>query len=502
MNLLGSNIPTHLRLASRNEGKIKSYESCSDVRAWSHDERARDRYLKEWIKRDMPICVLPVCTLARFLRTMTCRSRARTTPRCHPDCKSKVLLESICTSCHAIKECLKDDPNFDKYFAEEDFETSHWPCDKCLDVLRSIKMFWKIIVERIFGINLSKTEEFENVQDSRTASVKSVAKLWEKELVQQALFVKNVTPLLSRGSSLNKSECPWKSTCLRKETTTRIPRPCNKLDIKEPTVSLKVNKVKSPTSSLLSQRTRTTDHNGRSNISMNRNADKIIRKIHKCTSIRVRMVDEACETCNIESEDLKTFKNNIELLQQRCNCQESEIDKLKRENNSLKIELQNFYKTCSWKTVVQSPIPESPNFDKSALVPKPYECCIEENRRGSSVKNTDSEMIITMKNCRNESFRHVSLLQVLHKTNEPTLSDEQLDAPCSKKENPIDLLTKVQNTFGEIVRREIMIVKSKKQSTRQSDIDASFMRLHNSRSAPSCSTICSESGSSESNFVS
>lgn len=263
-------------------------------------------------------------------------------------------------------------------------------------------MFWKIIIEKIFGINLQKSEVFENIQDSRTANVKSVAKLWEKELVQQALFVKNVTPLLSKGASMNKTDFPCKSPCIRTETMTRIPQPCNKTDNKEPPRSLKINKVKSPTSSLLSQRTKTTDL-GRSSCSVSRNSEKSTRKLHRCTSVRVRTVDKACEPCIIENEELKTYKNNIELLQQRCNCQECEIDKLKEENNSLKIELQNFYKKCSWKTsVLHTPVPKSSDFDKAALVPKPFECSIDDSTRENSVKNTDSEMIITMKNCRNE----------------------------------------------------------------------------------------------------
>lgn len=65
------------KLASRNEGKIKSYESCSDLRAWSHDEETRDRYLREWIRNDMPVCIIPLSTLANFLRNMTYKNRGK-----------------------------------------------------------------------------------------------------------------------------------------------------------------------------------------------------------------------------------------------------------------------------------------------------------------------------------------------------------------------------------------------------------------------------------------
>lgn len=66
-----------LKLLGRNEGKIKSYKSCVDVRAWSHDTHARDRYLRDWIKSDMPICVIPVCTVAGMLRNMSWRHRKK-----------------------------------------------------------------------------------------------------------------------------------------------------------------------------------------------------------------------------------------------------------------------------------------------------------------------------------------------------------------------------------------------------------------------------------------
>lgn len=72
----------NLQLLARNEGKIKSYESCDDIRAWSHDIGARDSYLREWIKCDMPFCVIPVSTLAGFLRAMTYKGRGRVSLPC------------------------------------------------------------------------------------------------------------------------------------------------------------------------------------------------------------------------------------------------------------------------------------------------------------------------------------------------------------------------------------------------------------------------------------
>ncbi|CAH0700807.1 unnamed protein product [Spodoptera exigua] len=314
----------------------------------------------------MPTCLLPISTLAEFLKTMTYRCRGRATPRCHPDCKSKAVLDSICNSCHAIKECLKNEEEFDKFFDDEEFETSHWPCERCLEALKSIKMFWKIIIEKIFNITLPRNDEKVPQEHCFTDSVQSVAKAWQTEMLQQAM---------------------------------------------------------------------------------------------------------------------------------------KEIERLKRENSSLKVELQNVYKSSSWKSSFHACSKCSSNHKTIALLPKPFECYAEENANTNQVKPIDSEMIITMKNCKNEAYRHISLLQVLHKTNDPGIKDLNSDGACGKrKEDPIELLTKVQNTFGAIVKREMdTIANNKRQSGMRSDIDATFHSLNSSRSAPSCSTITVDS--TDSNHV-
>lgn len=136
-----------LRLFGRNEGKIKSYESCFDISAWSHDLGKRDQYLRRWIKCDMPVNIISVCPLTRILTVMTCKSRIKVstlfasnkvfinfhinllliiesvinlkpTPRCHPDCKSQLLLNTISNSCSTMRECLKENKKFEKYFQE------------------------------------------------------------------------------------------------------------------------------------------------------------------------------------------------------------------------------------------------------------------------------------------------------------------------------------------------------------------------------------------------
>lgn len=66
-----------LQLISRNEGKIKSYDSCTDVRSWSHDLQARDNYLRDWMRNDMPISVIPVYTVTAILTNMTRRNHTK-----------------------------------------------------------------------------------------------------------------------------------------------------------------------------------------------------------------------------------------------------------------------------------------------------------------------------------------------------------------------------------------------------------------------------------------
>ncbi|KAG6444045.1 hypothetical protein O3G_MSEX003181 [Manduca sexta] len=490
----------NLRLLSRNEGKIKSYESCCDVTAWSHDLQKKGCYLREWMKSDMPICVIPVCTLASFLKIMTCRSRGKTTPRCHPDCKSKILLESICTSCHAMKECLKNNEEFEKYFEEEEFETSNWPCERCLDALKSIKMFWKILLEKIFNVNIIKNTDFNSQNNCiRTDSIRSVTKEWQNEIVHQALFLKNITPLgtgVTSGSPRRVSKVSTKvsqSACGEK--------PCLIIEATKSDknftehIHVKTNsEIGKPRKSNIEQKNST----GSNKI----HSKRPCRKLSRCTSVRVKMNDVGCSTHNIddENEELKTYKNNFEQLQQQFNVQITEIEKLQKENTSLRIELQDVYKHFIYKPSCCTPDSLMMDKDTGILAPKPFENCMDENVDTNSIKDIDSEMIITMKNCKNNNFKHVSLLQVLHKTNEPMLADVDANGPSNRNEDPIYLLAKVQTTFGAIVQREMSIASDRRHRPK-CNIEATFQRINSSKSVPSCSTVSAYSTNSETNLI-
>ncbi|XP_073941422.1 uncharacterized protein [Choristoneura fumiferana] len=466
-----------LRLVSRNEGKIKSYESCSDLRAWSHDVETRDRYLREWIRNDMPVCIIPLSTLANFLRNMTYKNRGNVTPRCHPNCKSRVVLESICTSCHHMKSCLGRDSTFDKYFEEEEFETCHWPCERCLDALKSIKMFWKVIVEKVFRIHVPKSEELCNSRSLCTDSVRKTAKVWQKEMVHQALLLDHLLPCQREGSRLSKQP---KSTKL------------------ESCISSHTYKV----DSVNSCKTR-NDHSVRSKDTKSRGNDPLLsgvvkphkkrKTVSRFISVRVRTVDFSCDTTDLPKgvEDSGAYKNSLKFLQQDLNEQKLEVERLKKENTSLKFELQNVYNGFSLSSHFCSPVGFCPPNQSLCRIPKPFEC-VDDVSSDPLVKNIDSEMIITMKKCHNPKYRHVSLFQVLHKSNVP-IPDNPPDL-CCRREDPSKLLTKMQDVFGAIVKREMSIVSDKRRSrTKMTDIDASFHRITFSRSAPSCTTLGSKS---------
>nr|XP_034827382.1 uncharacterized protein LOC117984821 isoform X2 [Maniola hyperantus] len=422
-----------LKLLARNEGKLKAYESCFDVRAWSHDIEARDRYIRDWIKSDMPIGVLPVHIVISCFRSMTWRHREKSTTRCHPNCKSKVVLESICNSCHAMKECLKNDEHFEKYFEEEEFETSHWPCEKCLEALKSIKMFWKIITQRIFKISFPKNDDLEGACCSNE-SVQSVAKVWEQELVQQALVVKNLTPLLNTQLNEKAPYC-WKSyTKYLNKIITLDNLRCVIEDDDESTVDCKKLKEHQKLCSCEDKATETDSV--RPSDTSNKRRSKLTTKVSKCTSFRAKTVNFGNDACNIDIEEINTYKNNLDYLQQQYNMQNDALNQLKTENMSLKLQLQNMTRNSapSYFTMVKS--------DNSAsVIPMPYESYCEKEE---SVKVIDSEMIISLKNCEHENFKHVSLLQVLHKTNGSRVKDGNFvdeNNYRTKQQDPIKILS-------------------------------------------------------------
>ncbi|CAG4973132.1 unnamed protein product [Colias eurytheme] len=423
----------------------------------------------------MPICVLPTSTVSSFLRNMTWRNRAKVAPRCHPNCKSKVVLESICESTHAIKECLKNEEAFEKYFQDEEFETSTWPCEKCLEAFKNIKMFWRIILEKIFRINLPTEDE---CKSAYYTSVQNIAKTFQDEIVEQAIYVKNSMP--ARNNHFKDDYTRSHGKIDKPISSIRFKIYNNDIEIltpieSKPNIIIKEDKCVAT---------------GGSYIVLNK---KSCKKINQSVSVNIKTVD-CGETCDLENSDLVAYRNNVDYLQKRLEMQNIELSRLTKENVSMRLELQQIYRTHNWdKAYNARPALQNPIED----IPEPFESCDE-----SLPMSTDSEMIITLKNCKNQNYKNISLLQVIHKSNEPSVKRSLKEQYCNKQEDPIELLNKVQETFGSIVKREISIVTERPERKKTSLINATYFNVTSSKSAPSRTTMSVHSVSSASVFVS
>ncbi|GBP33665.1 hypothetical protein EVAR_16701_1 [Eumeta japonica] len=379
----------NLKLWPRNEGKLKYYESCTDVRAWSHDLRSRDCYLKEWMKCDMPVNVLPTATLFSYMQNVVSNKYwGKAVPRCHPACKSKTILESLCKTSATMKGCLKQDGDFQKYFDQEEFETSHWPCEKYLEVLKNIKMFWKIISDKIFKIRIQRTE-FSN--DHGDGSLQSLVRNWEKGMVQEAIYVKNITRC---SSNLDDVECTGK--CSK-----QISFKCNKDNIDKERV----------TDDLSHQRKVRYETNGYEEEKVNSSYNKRNNRLNnKYVTVKIKTADKSCDSCNFQNDtsELEMLKNKFNYIQQRFIEQKCAMENLRKVNGNLtaKLETLERKKLCHKSTNMPDDAADWSETDVKTINLSPkkrnngdyYANDISENH----LKGVESEIIITMKSCKNK----------------------------------------------------------------------------------------------------
>ncbi|VVC97304.1 uncharacterized protein LOC126979905 isoform X1 [Leptidea sinapis] len=430
-----------LHLLPRNEGKIKSYASCADVRAWSHDIRVRNAFLRDWMKTDMPICVIPVHMVSKLLRSMTWRSRGKVTPQCHPGCKSKVVLESICSSCHAVKECIRKEESLQKYYQEEEFETSHWPCEKCLEALKSIKLFWKIILEKVFGIVIPTEDDFKSI---RCSSIRSLSKNWEDEIIEQTVFLRKLIPLR------------------RKHDNYDMHTSFDKVRVKLYSKDILIVSPKSSEHSLIcSYENKFTETDNDRDLLK---GDSL--KINKSVYGIVDKTDTGCDNCCTElngKEKDKLYTNQVECLHEKLQAQSSAFQHLQKENETLKLEPRHTNRNGR-NLNISSCCPLIKHNSLSDL-PVPYEFTICDEYNNCIASN--SEMIITLKNCTNENYKYISLLQVVHKTNDPRFNDNVNLDSSPRNLDPMELLKKVKRTVGEIVQRELSIVDENQKSAEE-----------------------------------
>lgn len=245
-------------------------------------------------------------------------------------------------------------------------------------------MFWKIIIDKIFNINISKCTEYETDCNSGD-SVRSIAKTWQNEMVHQAMYVKNITPVLNRVPLLRS--CGPKNE-MKEEISHRTIKswPAEDKYYSKHVARIRHNSTRSTE---LKEKTRGEEERTRG-----------MRKKHsRSTNIEVKTIETACDTCFIEKEheEIKAYKRNLQVLQDKCNGHIEEVERLKRQNNSLRIELENVYKSCPWKAAFYCP----DSCEHTHQAPKPFEVALEDSCPGPA-KNIDSEIIITMKKCKHE----------------------------------------------------------------------------------------------------
>lgn len=269
-------------------------------------------------------------------------------------------------------------------------------------------MFWRIIIEKIFNVTIPKDEVLDQKKCYVSENVRSVAKLWQKEMTEQAMYVKNISylnrspefpnPRIQEGKiAKNETDSYINSSSDQEYKTNDITKSEGKQNCRNG-YKIKSFKVKS------------TDTDGLSNPMVqrsNRTGSSLNSRRHsRCSTKKVKMVDTGCNFNEISEE--RNAQTAILLnLQEKCNCQKQEIVKLRRENSSLRIELQNVYKKSSWKSAFFTPSTCTSNYeshDSIAILPKLFECCTENSTGTNQVKGVESEMVITMKNGKNQVF--------------------------------------------------------------------------------------------------
>lgn len=266
-------------------------------------------------------------------------------------------------------------------------------------------MFWKIITEKIFNVTIPKDDDLDQKRCGRIDSVRSIAKLWQSEITQQAMYVKNISYMNHSPDFPEMNACIWEEDAAKKETTPCTP--CGFPDHKSNDSNKRARKTDYRSGHLIkSYKVKSTDTDYLSNPLVNR-SNKIgsslnSRRHSRCSTPKPKMVDKECD-CHEITEEMNAQKTFLLHLQDKCNCQKQEIDKLRKENSSLRIELQNIYKNSSLKSAFFTPSRCSCNRNSITTLPRPFECdAADSSVDTTQVKGVESEMIITMKNGKNE----------------------------------------------------------------------------------------------------
>lgn len=252
-----------------------------------------------------------------------------------------------------------------------------------MEALKNIKLFWKILLEKLFNINISKASNFDNNDNCRNDSARDVARNWQKEMLRQALFVKALSPQLSR-----RKKCDTGTVCkesnIKKSNCAQILRPpCSERDCVD--LAVKLSRVYYCHCKFM----KCKDNECDCNLSKEGKTEKKC----ECVSVRVKTATVACNTCESSVNITKLKNENI--------AQRAEMKKLRNENILLKRELQKAYDEVKWREAAYSqklsPLSENPcallnTFEENELT----------DDTNKLVRDAESEMIITLQNCKNE----------------------------------------------------------------------------------------------------
>lgn len=240
------------------------------------------------------------------------------------------------------------------------------------------------MIQKILNINISKVQSFEkdNCEKYRSDSTREVAKNWEKEMLRQAFFVKTLTPQLSSTSQTRKKNIYDRSHTHKDNSTCTQRLPHSNGDC--------ADFVRRSSRVFLCQCKPVQCKDNECDCDLQQ--EQKIRKQCKFVSVEVEMATVACNT----SENLVSMTK----LTNQNNEQKAKMGKLIYEISLLKHELQKANDESKRKEISDCPNCSSVSEKPYTLLYTPFKEPTDDTSKVA--RDAESEMIITLQNCKNE----------------------------------------------------------------------------------------------------
>lgn len=203
---------------------------------------------------------------------------------------------------------------------------------------------------------------------SSTDYINGVAKAWQRDIMEQAAYVKNLIP------SLTTSSLTWRGhKCERHDETLLYPDDIHAHELAEINLKHKRSRIISRSQAIKEKAT------------------------EFAATSTVKLLDIGCDPLHHADEKLTNY---LTTLQDQLETQANEVEELKRENYSLKSKLLevrklqsrlSFHRPAIFNSVCDS------NYDL-----KPLDTSSEENFSSPIQKENNSEVMITVKNYRTD----------------------------------------------------------------------------------------------------